>query len=199
MRSRHPSPATSCNGATLKAVAPFPAIAGMCSHYKPKSATRILSADFLKNSLSAPSAVFKFPFLRYLAFWAVLGLSARLRVFPSLLRFKRCSGPFCAFLARSGRMQHTGKKKAAFCASSKKKTQSGKVAALGRPVPPAPFLPCFLLSGQEKHFLCRPGVNVLPSFLSVLSGSFCPFAWKWPFLRHPESLALESRPPFCTF
>ena len=161
--------------------------------HKPKAAIRILSADFLKNSLSAPSTVFKFPFLRHLPLRAALGLSARLRVFPFLLCFKRCSGPLCAFLARSGRTQRTGKKKAAFCASSKKEPQSGKVAAMGRPVPPAPFLPCFLLSGQGKPFLCRSAVNVLSSFLSVCFRAVLPVRRK-AGLSAPIRKALPGKP-----
>lgn len=180
----------------IKSCRAVSAIAGMCSRNKPKAATRILSADFFEN----------FPFCAFCGFQ--ISLSA-------LFRFLGLSGPFCAhtsissrsafktkfrpFLRVSGAFMgdaahRTNQKKKPLSAPTAKETAIQECISLGRPVPPAPFLPCFLPSGQEKPFLCRSAVNVRPSFLSAVYVPFCPFARKRVFLRYPGSPSLESRP-----
>lgn len=108
-------------------------------------------------------------------------------------------GPFLAFLRVSGAFMGD----AAHRKKQKKKPLSAppaKEPAIREGGNPGPSRSSSAVSAllsairSGKPFLCRSAVIVLPSFLSVVIGPFCPFAWKRIFLCHPESLALESRP-----
>ena len=178
--------------------------------HKPKAAIRILSADFLKNSLSAPSTVFKFPFLRLLRFsnfpFCVICL------YGPLWAFLRVCGYFLSFCASNAAQALSARFWRVLDGRSapvRKKPLSAPPAKRNRNPGRLPPWAVPFLQRRSCHAFCypvreSPFCAVLPStfcpasFLCVFV-PFCPFAGKRAFLRLSGKHFPESRIPFCTF
>lgn len=179
MRGRHPPP-------IAPPVKPPPA-----THHKPKATMRILSAVFLKSSLSAPSGFSNFPF-------CVIRLSGP---FWAFLRFYGHSLPLCAssaaqaLSARFWRVycgtQHTGRsrRKSRFLRLQRKETA---IREGGNPGPSRSFSAVSAMLSA-----IRSGKALSVSFCRQRSAQL-PFCASWAFLLvcWKAGLSVPSRKPF---